>query len=449
MTVTNALHHSRFAVLKSVTTFLLAAMFGLVLSYQPASAQTYTVLRYFVGTDGSSPQPALIRDSAGNLYGVTLYGGDPSCYNGCGTIFKIDSTGAMSTLYSFRGSSDGYQPYESLLLDSVGNLYGTSTYGGHGAPCGNSGGACGTTYKLSPSGTLTVMHTFSDTPDGATPPPGHLVTDSHGNQYGTTAYGGSKGYGTVYQINAAGREKILYNFGTFSTDGNTPLAGLVVDVANHALYGTTEFGGNCPYGGILGFGCGTVYKLDSSGETQLYVFTGAQDGASPNQSLVRDAAGNLYGTAEEGGDLNCSIAGPLRPASAALRPSRPPMEQGPPGCGVVFKVDPNTHQETVLYRFTGGADGSFPASGVILDPAGNIYGAASEGGDANCNPPYGCGTIFKIDTNGNFSILHAFTGPDGASPEWGSLLLDSVGNLYGTTSAGGANNNGVVFKITP
>lgn len=444
MTITDAPHPLPFA--KPV--FLLAIIFGLVLAAQSASAQTYSVLHYFVGTDGSSPQPALIQDSAGNLYGVTLYGGDPACYDGCGTIFEIDTTGALSTLYSFRGSSDGYQPYESLLRDPAGNLYGTATYGGSGGQCGNAGGACGTAYKLSPSGNLAVAHTFSDTPDGATPPPGHLVTDGYGNQYGTTAYGGSNGYGTVFEINSAGREKILYSFGALSNDGNTPLAGLIVNVPGRALYGTTEFGGNCPYGSISGFGCGTVYKLTTSGETQLYVFTGAQDGANPSQNLVQDSAGNLYGTAEEGGEVNCSIGAP-RPASAALRPSRPLMEQGPPGCGVVFKVNPTTQQETVLYSFTGGTDGSFPVSGVILDPAGNLYGATSESGNANCNPPYGCGTIFKIDTNGNFTVLHAFAGPDGASPQWGSLLLDSAGNLYGTTSAGGTNNNGVVFKITP
>lgn len=424
----------------------IASLFALSIPH--ASAQTYTVLHYFNGMDGSSPQAAPIRDAAGNLYGTTLYGGDPACYNGCGTIFKIDPTGAMSTLYSFRGSSDGYEPYESLLRDGAGNLYGTTTYGGTGNCNGNNSG-CGTLYKLSPAGTLTVLHTFNGNQDGATPPPGRLVADGRGNIYGTTAYGGHNGFGVVYELSRGGNETVLYTFAS-PPDGNTPMAGMVLDAAKHALYGTTEFGDSCPYGSIFGIGCGTVYKLSASGETRLYNFTGAQDGASPNQNLVMDSAGNLYGTSEEGGDVNCSLPGIPGATAAARWSNHPLMGSTPPGCGTVFKVDAQTGQETVLYSFTGGADGSFPASGVVLDSAGNLYGATTGGGDANCNPNYGgCGTIFKLDARGNFTVLHTFTGPEGAEPEWGSLLLDSAGNIYGTTGSGGTNNNGVVFRITP
>jgi len=435
--------------LQQAATLFSAAWFLLALAIQPARAQTYTVLHYFNGADGSAPQAAVIRDAAGNLYGTTVYGSDPACYNGCGTIFKVDRAGNLTTLYSFRGSSDGYEPYEGLLRDGAGNLYGVTTYGGTGT-CGNGTAACGTVFKLDPSGNLIILHTFNGGSDGATPPPGRLVADSNGNLYGATAYGGSFGFGTVYEIHRNGQETVLYSFHN-SPDGNTPMAGVVLDAANRALYGITEFGDNCPYGSIFGFGCGTVYKLSRAGESALYDFNGQQDGASPNQNLVSDSAGNLYGTTEEGGDANCALPNiPGMQASARHWTNHPLMESTPPGCGTVFKIDAQTGQETVLYQFTGGADGSFPASGVVLDSAGNIYGETSGGGDVSCNPNYGgCGTVFKLDTKGNFTVLHTFTGPEGAAPEWGSLLLDASGNIYGTTSAGGTNDNGVVFKITP
>jgi uncharacterized repeat protein (TIGR03803 family) len=410
-----------------------------------AHAQTYTVLHNFSGSDGSSPEAALIRDSAGNLYGTTNGGGNQNCSDGCGTVFKLDTSNQLTTLYSFQGTFDGYEPYESLLRDSAGNLYGATTYAGTGS-CAQTQ-ACGTFYKLAANGKLSVIQDFNG-PNGSTPPPGRPVSDGHGNAYGTTAYGGPSDQGMVYELSSTGRETVLYTFGN-APDGNAPMAGLVLDPAGRALYGATEFGGNCPYGSIFGVGCGTVYKLDSTGETQLYVFTGNQDGANPTENLVQDSAGNLYGTTEEGGDLTCSLSGVPAPAPVSAHRLSPPMEQGPPGCGVVYKLNPQTKQETVLYSFTGGSDGAFPVSGVILDSTGNIYGAASAGGGTNCNPPEGCGTIFKIDTTGKFTVLHAFSGSDGASPGWGSLLLDSAGNLYGTTGAGGAHNDGVVFKITP
>lgn len=424
-----------------------AAAAILLITSLRASAQTYTVLHYFTSSDGSYPEAALIRDSSGNLYGTTNGGGNSSCYEGCGTIFKIDTAGNLTTLYQFQGTFDGYEPYESLSRDGAGNLYGATTYGGTGT-CGGSI-ACGTVYKLSPAGALTVIHTFNGSPDGSTPPPGRLVSDGHGNGYSTTAYGGTLGQGTVYKLDATGGETVLYSFGN-QPDGDTPMAGLVLDVPGRALYGTTEFGGNCPYGSVVGFGCGTVYKLSSAGETQLYVFTGQQDGASPNQNLVADSAGNLYDTTEEGGDVTCTVGGASAPKSSALhRLPQPPMEQGPPGCGTVFKVNPKTGVETVLYSFTGSTDGAFPVAGVILDSAGNIYGTATTGGDLNCNPPYGCGTVFKLAPTGTFTVLHAFTGADGRGPGWGSLFLDGAGNLYGTAQNGGTNDNGVVFKITP
>jgi uncharacterized repeat protein (TIGR03803 family) len=211
----------------------------------------------------------------------------------------------------------------------------------------------------------------------------------------------------------------LYTF-TGGTDGGSPLAKLIRDSAGN-LYGTGYSGG--------AFGAGTVFKVDPSGhETVLYSFTHGSDGSGPQAPVFRDLAGNLYGTTPFGGGLSCD-------------------------CGTVFKIDPSGN-ETVLYRFTNGTDGGFPAGGLIQDPAGNLYGGTRLAGDFSCYPPYGCGVVYKLDLSGNFTVLHTFTGgpTDGASPA-GALTLDARGNLYGATSSGGvpcpgiANGCGTVFKL--
>jgi uncharacterized repeat protein (TIGR03803 family) len=195
------------------------------------------------------------------------------------------------------------------------------------------------------------------------------------------------------------------------------------------LFGTTAIGGI--YGGTCGSkGCGIVFKIEPAGtETVLHRFKGGSDGANPQyETLIRDIDGNLYGTTSGGGASNL---------------------------GVVFKVN-EKGEENILYSFMGGADGAFPYTGVIRDGAGNLYGATMQGGGTGCASQMGCGTLFKLDTTGTETVLHSFTGGgDGAYP-WG-LLLDSAGNLYGTTQSGGGGNKnicgtqgcGVVFKITP
>src|SRR5579862_2485672 len=194
---------SAFLRQNAIVTFILSLAF-----VSPAAqAQTYTVLHNFSGSDGSSPEAALIRDSAGNLYGTTNGGGSQNCYDGCGTVFKLDSSNKLTMLYSFQGTFDGYEPYESLLRDSAGNLYGATTYAGTGA-CSQDQ-ACCTFYKLAPGGKLSVIQTFNGS-NGATPPPGRPVTDGHGNAYGTTAYGGAAYQGVVYKLSNTGRETILY-----------------------------------------------------------------------------------------------------------------------------------------------------------------------------------------------------------------------------------------------
>jgi uncharacterized repeat protein (TIGR03803 family) len=207
--------------------------------------------------------------------------------------------------------------------------------------------------------------------------------------------------------------EVLYEFCALTdcADGDTPFAGPIRDAAGN-LYGTTIFGGNgiyCTVNGVTG--CGVVFKLDTAGnETTLYTFEGTTDGGSPYSGVIRDRAGNIYGTTTGGGNGN-----------------------GPDGCGVVFKVDTNG-VETVLHTFTGqSTDGCHPYAGLIQDKSGNIYGTTVYGGGS-----LDSGVIFKVDTHGNETVLHSFTSnPDGAYP-YSGLIEDEHGNFYGTTSEGGA-----------
>lgn len=205
-------------------------------------------------------------------------------------------------------------------------------------------------------------------------------------------------------------------------DGYAPQGSLVKDEAGN-LYGTTTWGGSvdCYINGQE-VGCGTVFKIDRTGsETILYNFGQSQgDGVGPQAGVVRDSAGNLYGTAARGGGGDC----------------------GGYGCGTVFKLDTAGH-ETILHSFTGGSDGGTPNAGVILDNGGNLYGTTSVGG-SSC----GCGTVFRLDPSGNETVLHSFSGTDGAYP-WAGLVLDAKGNLYGTTLEGEALGWGAVFKLRP
>jgi len=326
----------------------------------------------------------------------------------------------FTTLYAFTGATDGAYPYAPLALDKAGNLYGTASRGGLTGGCGNLG--CGTVFKLDSTNTLSVLYTFTG-PDGTSPTAG-LLRDKAGNLWGTTNNGGRKGLGAAFHIKATGQEIVVHSFGATKTDGTLAYGGLIADSAgNH--YGLTYTGGtggvSC---GVLG--CGTVYKVDKTGkETVLYSFTGATDGGGPYYgNLVRDAAGNLYGTNGFGGSLsNCSV-----------------------GCGVVFKVDSTGH-ESVLYAFTGGADGANPRGGLVRDSAGNLYGTTYDGGiPGGCIFGYGCGTVFKLDTSGNLTTLYSFTGGSDGGNSFATLVRDAAGNLYGTTYAG-AFGYGTIFKL--
>ncbi len=240
------------------------------------------------------PSSGLILDDEGNLYGTT-WGN---------TLYKIDNTGKFSVPYTFRASQDGSEPIGGLLRDAEGNIYGT-TAGGGKSSC-NFGTGCGTVFKIDAAGTETVLYSFLGGADGAYPQ-ANVIRDSAGNLYGTTTNGGNPGCrwgcGTVFKLDASGAETVLHTF-TGGADGSNPTAGLTLDAAGN-LYGVTAYGGYlaCPAG--LGHGCGTVFKIAPNGtKTVLYAFTGGKDGAYPGGNLILDAAGNLYGTTGSGGDAN-------------------------------------------------------------------------------------------------------------------------------------------------
>jgi uncharacterized repeat protein (TIGR03803 family) len=372
----------------------------------PALETKEVVLHNFASPPhGAYPSNGVIRDSAGNLYGTTngAYSGvGGGGTNNAGVVFKIDKSGNETVLYSFTGGADGSSP-NGLIRDSASNLYGTTTYGG-------TSGA-GVVFKVDASGDEKVLYTFTGGADGGNPY-ADLIRDSADNLYGTTNVGGASGWGVVFKVDTSGHETVLYSF-TGGADGGNP-NGVIRDWAGN-FYGTTTYGGSAS--GTSGWG--VVFKLDTSGkETVLYTFTGGADGGNSDAGVIRDAAGNLYGTTVSGGSAS-----------------------GESGWGVVFKVDRSGH-ETVLYTFTGGADGGNPFAGVIFGPAGILYGTTNSGGTA------ALGVVFKVDTSGNETVLHTFMrGPYGNQPYLAGVILDSVGNLYGTTAFSGAGGQGAVYKL--
>jgi uncharacterized repeat protein (TIGR03803 family) len=400
-----------------VIVIALALMIG---AARPVFSQTESVLYTFQGgTNAAVPWAGLIRDSAGNFYGTTLWGGT---YND-GTVFKLDRHGKETVLYSFAGGSDGIAPQAPLIRDATGNLYGTTKRGG--------AADAGVVFKIDANRVETVLYTFTGGADGGTPLAG-LIRDRAGNLYGTTAGGGDtssscvnqfSGCGTVFKVSPARRETVLHTFGS-GTDGRNPQGGLVWDSAGN-IYGTTLYGG----ANTIGIGYGTVFKIDRTRtETVLYSFQwgNGTDGGLPSGHLGLDSAGNLYGTTQTGGDPNACFQY---------------------GCGTVFRVD-SSGNETVLYAFKDEPDGADPDTGVVRDAVGNLYGTTYAGGPGGLS---GFGTVFKVDATGHETILHSFSGgTDGANPDC-TLLLDSSGNLYGTTTTGGplALEEGVIFRIKP
>lgn len=335
--------------------------------------------------------------------------------NGVAPTGQLKGNGHFSVDYSFKGAN-GAAPTATLIQDASGNLYGT-TSSGDGNGCGGSG--CGVVFMLDTGKHEIVLHVFSG-PDGATPL-GGLVMDGSGNLYGTTSAGGASGLGTVFKIDTNRTETVLHSF-SGNPDGANPYAGLVMDNSGN-LYGTTEQGGTS--------GCGTVFKIDTAGnESVLHSFAGSpNDGTDPKAALTLDPNGNLFGTTLTGGTS---------------------------GFGTVFELD-TTNTETVLYNFTGHADGANPFGGVTLDQNGVLYGTTENGGTRGNGPylggpwldrPHGCciGVLYALN-GGNLTALYTFTGGnDGGNPA-ASLVL-SNGILYGTTLGGGPGHRGTAFSVT-
>jgi len=411
---------------------------GLILICAPAArAQSWgeVVLHSFAGTDGAGPEARLIRGSDGNFYGSTRYGG---AHND-GTVFKLTPSGRLTTLYSFGSQEgDGSEPYASLIQGSDGNFYGTTELGGANR-------FYGTVFKLTPSGTLTTLHSFCsvgnpsawDCTDGADPYSG-VIQSPDGNFYGTTDFGGANpkgiplGPGTVYQLTPSGGLATLYSFcsvhdpGTYNClDGRCPYAGLIQGSGGN-FYGTTNAYGPFNEGGATGTSGGTVYQLTPSGRlTTLYSFCSqggeaCTDGFDPYSGVIQGSDGNFYGTTEGGGANNR---------------------------GTVFKLTPSGAL-TTLYSFCSVRDrrrdpcldGEEPHSGVIQSGNGKFYGTTPQGGanSDRASDIYG-GTVYQLTPSGKLTTLYSFCS------HGGEACTD--GNFYGTTWGGGANSDGTVFEV--
>jgi uncharacterized repeat protein (TIGR03803 family) len=398
------------------------------ISTQPAHAQTLSVLHNFTGAaDGGNPYSGLSMDQAGNLYGTTVAGGA-----GSGTVFQLKHSGGgyvFNPLHSFRGANDGIEPLASVTLGSDGSLYGTTARGGDSA--GN-----GTVFKLRPptmpcrsalcAWTETVLYRFQGGSDGSEPNYGDLIFDSAGAIYGATIVGGTSNQGTVYKLTLSGNqwtESLLYTFAG-GTDGGQPFAGMVFDQAGN-LFSTAQVGGT--------YGFGTIYELAPSGsqwvEQTLYSFRGTDDGGTPVSAPLVDASDNLIGTTCSGGT---------------------------PFGGTAYELSPmgNNWSFTLLQSFS---HLSCPWPSLTKDNAGNLYGVTVNGGsNQSCPSPLGCGTIYKLSPVPGgymYSDLHDFDGTDGQNP-YGRVVIDSVGNLYGTASIGGSSfacslGCGVVWQLRP
>lgn len=428
--------------------------FGAGVVYEIGTSGKLSVLYSFTGgNDGGSSDAGLERDQAGNLFGTTNSGGTANL----GVLFKVDKSGQETVLHTFTRGPEGNQPYlAGVILDPEGNVYGTTAFNGAGGQ--------GAVYKVDPSGSAFVVYAFPGNEGGQYTYNTGVILGSDGHLYGTADLGGRHGAGVVFELDARGDkdEKVLYTFDVLTPTGfSKPTSGVIRDSAGN-FYGTTFVGQ-----ADTGIGYGVVYKVDAAGHAEvLHNFTGGADGGDPYGGVSLDAKGNVYGTASEGGESNNGVifkidasghetvlheftagADGANPYGNLIQDSAGNFygmtnAGGASGAGVVFKIEPSGHL-TTLYTFTGGADGGYPLGGLVFDSEGNLYGATNGGGTSS-----GAGVVFKVDASGHETVLYTFTGgEDGAYPGWGSLARDSAGNLYGTTSSGGAAQAGVVFKV--
>ena len=385
-----------------------------------AQAQTFTTLYSFCSeagcADGSTPYAGLLQATDGSFFGTTYTGGS----NDGGTVFRIDMKGRLKTVYSFcsqTGCADGSNPYAGLLQAPSRNFYGTTESGG--------AASAGSVFKVTPSGTLSVLHSF-DGSDGFTPYAG-LVRAPGGNFYGTTGGSGSGATisGTVFKVTPAGKLTTLHQFcsKTNCTDGANPW-GVLVEAKDGNFYGTTAAGGThvCKTRGQEKIGCGTVFRITPNGKlTTLYNFcsqggNNCTDGVTPLAGLVEARDGSFYGTTSGGG------------AKAD---------------GTVFRITAEGKLNTV-HSFQG-ADGATPYGGLLQASDGYFYGTTTFGGANNS------GVIFKLATSGKLTTLYDFCSQtnctDGSFPH-AALTQAAAGRFYGTTGAGGDADSGTVFSLS-
>ena len=255
---------------------------GTVFEITPSG--TLTTLHEFDGTDGSEAVGRLVQSTNGDFYGTTQIGGT----NSYGTVFGMTAGGALTSLHSFTAGTDGANPYGGVVQGTDGNFYGTTQHGG--------AYGYGVVYKMTPSGTLTTLYSFQyNDPNGGNPR-GELVQGSNGDFYGTTYSFGVNESGTIYKITTSGTLSLVYTFcsQTSCTDGGLPWAGLIQG-SDGNFYGTT-------YGGGINGGNGTIFKVTPSGTfTNLYSFTGSAGGSFPEGTLVQATNGTFYGTTVSGG----------------------------------------------------------------------------------------------------------------------------------------------------
>jgi uncharacterized repeat protein (TIGR03803 family) len=395
--------------LRSAQRFTCAAMCGaltllLVLTLigpGRAQAQSETVIHSFgiQAGDGVAPEGNLIADGKGNFYGTTEYGGTVD-----GTVFKLSPNGQggwnETVIHRFSGADGSNPSVTSLLVDGAGNFYGSTFFGG--------ANGVGVAFELRLVGERweeSVLYSFGNyASDGAKPING-LITDSQGNLFGVTAFGGSEGTGSVFELSPSGgdwTEQVIYNYAASA-------AGLTMDKA----------------GNIFGTSATTVFKLsrNGSGWTPMMIHSFGTESVYPQGTLAFDKAGNLYGTTFNGGLTNN---------------------------GTVYRLSPTANGKwtyRILHSFSGSPiDGANPYAGIVFDAAGNIYGTTSIGGT------YGGGTVFELAPEGKGvyteKTVWNFNGSDG-DELLGGVTLDSVGNLYGTSVYGGSVDAGAVYEVTP
>jgi uncharacterized repeat protein (TIGR03803 family) len=369
------------------------------------------------GIDGGFPRASLVVGSDGNFYGTAAYGGS----SGVGTVFKMTARGVFTPLYSFRTNGiDGQRPEAALIEGSNGCFYGTTSYGGSNG--------CGTIFAITPAGALTTLHSFTGSGTDGSGPTAPMILGTDGNFYGTTAYGGTRGYGTVFRMTPQGVWTNLHSFDWAGGDGNVPWSALVLGTDGN-FYGTTYGGGT--------YGYGTVFLITPDGAlTTLYSFTNGEDGGYPYAALVQGVNGNFYGTSHGWST----------------------MVAGTSSIGTVFEITPWGYL-TTLYAFTDSMDGANPTAGLVLGTNGNFFGAAEVGGIIGwggsigefgriLGGTLGWGTLFTMTPDGDFTPLCVFPGEsEGANPGAG-LIQAANGLFYGVTERGGTNDDGTVYQMS-